>query len=116
MEIRCCHIGKSRDASEYMDSHSTLRPRQLGEDLSHALAYPGLMPLLAKLQAQRRVVIPKEVVDHLGVKEGDVLMFGLRESKRLGGKTATVCAAEVRPKRSPTLPPQAEAPTVSVEE
>ncbi len=51
------------------------------------------MPLLARLQAQRRVVIPKEVAEHLQVKEGDVLLFMLSKSRR-----AVICAADVRPR------------------
>ncbi len=51
------------------------------------------MPLIAKLQAQRRVVIPKEVAEHLQVSEGDVLLFTLSRNRR-----AVICAADVRPR------------------
>ncbi len=52
------------------------------------------MPLIARLQAQRRVVIPKEVVEHLQVGEGDVLLFTLSKNRQ-----AVICAADVRPRK-----------------
>ncbi len=51
------------------------------------------MALIARLRAQRRLVIPKEVVQHLQVREGDVLLFTLGKNRR-----AVVCAADVRPR------------------
>ena len=51
------------------------------------------MPILAKLQRQRRLALPKEVADHLGVGEGDVLLFELAPARRV-----VVIAADVVPR------------------
>ena len=54
------------------------------------------MPILATLQRSRRIVIPKEVVEHLGVDIGDVLLFKLLAKGR-----AVIVAVDVLPREEP---------------
>lgn len=51
------------------------------------------MPLVARLQSSRRVVIPQEIAEHLRVDEGDLLLF-----RKGRNGTAIIAAAEVQPK------------------
>lgn len=52
------------------------------------------MAHVARLAKQRRVVFPKEVVDHLGLEEGDMIVFKLNPGGRV-----TVVAGDVTPRR-----------------
>lgn len=51
------------------------------------------MPEVARLQSQRRIVLPEQLTEHMGVKEGDMILLTPGKNGRV-----VLCAADVRPR------------------